>query len=455
MTAFPIAQTIAFVEDDAALRTATVQRLELEGFAVTPFDAADHALRAIDRDFAGIVISDIRLPRMDGLDFFARVRAIDPEIPVILVTGHADVAMAVAALRDGAFDFLTKPFAADALVAAARRALETRRLVIDNRALRAAAEAAQAGSDPLIGDSAAMGQLRATIRQLARADIDVLIEGETGTGKELVAHQLHMLGPRRGKPFIAVNCGALPETVAESELFGHAADSVPHSRVARTGQIEMSSGGTLLLDEIDSMPAALQARLLRVLEEREVHPIGVDRPRLVDLHVVATTKRPLDELVAANAFRADLFYRLGVVRLRVPALRERREDIAQLFAAFVEEASERIGGASFRLDDAIRRRLDGGDWPGNVRELRNFAFQAVLGVSQMEEAAAPAAGTLADRTRAFEVAVIEETLHRHRGNVAAAMRELGIPRKTLYDKMNRLGIVPRGFRQPGARGGGR
>jgi two-component system C4-dicarboxylate transport response regulator DctD len=438
-------QTVLFVEDDAELRAATVQRLELEGIAVRACPSADAALPLIDADFAGIVVTDIRMPGTDGLQLFARVREIDPELPVILVTGHADVAMAVGALRAGAFDFLTKPFAADMLVAAVRRALAQRRLVTDNRALRAAAASAQAESDPLVGESAAMAQLRAQIRQLASADVDVLVEGETGTGKELVALQLHRQGPRRGKPFIAVNCGALPEALAESELFGHAADSVPQTRLSRIGQIEASSGGTLLLDEIDSMPLTLQAKLLRVLEEREVQPIGSDRPRAVDLHVIATSKRPIEEAVAAGDFRPDLFYRLDVMRLRVPALRQRGGDALLLFAAFVEEARARFDRAAPPLTDAVRRHLQAHDWPGNVRELRNFAWQTVLGEDEARPEA-PSDGTLAERVRAFEKELIEAALAAHRGRVTAVLRQLGVPRKTFYDKVARLGIDVSAFR---------
>lgn len=450
---FPTEQSIFFVEDDAPLRQATIQTLELAGLSVRPFASATEALPEIRPDFAGAIISDIRMPGIDGLQLLERVRAIDPDIPVILITGHADVAMAVGALRDGAFDFLTKPFATDHLVAAANKALEKRLLVLDNRRLRAAAEVDEGG--PLIGDSAAMVQLRSTIRQLALADIDVLVEGETGTGKELAALLLHRMGTRRSRPFIAVNCGALPEALAEVGLFGHAADSVPHTRLARVGQIEASSGGTLLLDEIDSMALPLQSRLLRVLEEREVHPIGDTRPRSVDLRVIATTKTDLADAAMHGRFRPDLYYRLNLVRLRVPPLRERPEDIASLFARFVEEAKQQAGVTEFLLTDAMRRHLRSHDWPGNVRELRNFAFGAVLGLA--EPAAAVPAGprpSLPSRVNQFEAQAIEEALRATGGSVAAALPLLGIPRKTFYDKVARLGIRVEDFRTRGGAGKG-
>ena len=330
MTFPAMAQTVFFVDDDPQLREANVQALELAALDVAAFGDAQSALSRIDAGFAGVVVSDIRMPRMDGLQLFARLREIDPEIPVILITGHADVPMAIAALKDGAFDFLTKPFASDHLIAATRKAMETRRLVLDNRALRSAM-AAESRS-PLIGDSPVMTRLRDMIAQIARADIDVLIEGETGTGKELAALLLHRQGPRRGKPFVAVNCGALPEALAESELFGHERGAGAPGLSERIGRIEASNGGTLFLDEIDSMSPAVQTKMLRVLEEREVLRLGGDAPRPLRLRVVAAAKTDLEAAMRSGAFRQDLFYRLNVVRLRIPPLRERRSDIPQLFA---------------------------------------------------------------------------------------------------------------------------
>lgn len=443
MTFPAMAQTVFFVDDDPQLREANVQALELAALDVAAFGDAQSALSRIDAGFAGVVVSDIRMPRMDGLQLFARLREIDPEIPVILITGHADVPMAIAALKDGAFDFLTKPFASDHLIAATRKAMETRRLVLDNRALRAAME--RESDSPLIGDSPAMIRLRETIAQVAKADIDVLVEGETGTGKELVARLLHRQGPRRGQPFVAVNCGALPEALAEAELFGQ--ESGASGSFGRAGRIESSSRGTLFLDEIDSMPLAVQAKMLRVLEEREVLRVGGDEPRPLRLHVVAAAKSDLEGASRAGTFRNDLFYRLNVVRLRVPPLRERRSDIPQLFAHFVGEAVEQVGGVRFRMNDAVRRRLADHDWPGNVRELRNFAFSAVLNLPpdptiMTDEDPV----SLPERINRFEAAVIQEALAATGGAIGPALDLLGIPRKTLYDKMSRLRISPRSFR---------
>jgi two-component system C4-dicarboxylate transport response regulator DctD len=432
---------IRFVDDDAKLREVNIESLELEGLTARPFAGAEEALADIDPNFAGIFISDIRMPRVDGLALLARVRAIDPEIPVILITGHADVPMALGALRDGAFDFLTKPFSADHLLSSARRALDGRRLVLENRRLREAAIVAE-DSLPLIGETPVMRQLRQTIIEVAQADFDVLIEGETGTGKELVALLLHRGGIRRGRPFVAVNCGALPEVLAESELFG-AIDG----RGTRTGRIESANRGTLFLDEIDSMGLAVQVKLLRVLEEREVTPPGADSPRPLDMRVVAAAKRDLGEAVSEGNFRDDLYYRLNVIRLRLPPLRERRADVPLLFAHFLALAAQKIRRSLPAIDARTRRHLVEHDWPGNVRELRNFAHRCALGMPD-----APltdptvSAPPLPERIAQFEATIIRDTLASVGGNIAEATELLGIPRKTLYDKLARHEISLSEFR---------
>jgi two-component system C4-dicarboxylate transport response regulator DctD len=436
---------VLFVEDDETLRVATAQALELAGFEVMAFADAEAALARVAPDFDGVIVSDIRMPRMDGIELLGRLLALDPDLSVILVTGHGDVPMAVKALHDGALDFLTKPFATDHLAASVRRGLERRSLVLDNRRLRAAM-AAQDDEYGLIGDSPAMGALRETIRRVAAADVDVLIEGETGTGKELVARLIHRQGPRRARPFIAVNCGALSEAGAEIELFGHAADSVAQTRLSRIGQIAASDRGTLLLDEIDSMPLGVQAKLLRVLEEREVQRVGDQRPTVVNLHVIATTKSDLAAASEAGRFRPDLFYRLATLRLRVPPIRERASDRFQLFASFLEEARLALGRADTEIDATAHARLRDHDWPGNVRELRNFAFEAMLGHQQPNPA--PGAGeSLLEHMASYEAELIRLALVRHCGSASKLCTELGLPRKTLYDKLRRHGLRPADFRR--------
>jgi len=438
-------QTVILVEDDDDLRAASIQALTLAGLQVRPFSSAAPALKAITPDFTGVVVSDFRMPGIDGLQLFAKIREIDPEIPVILITGHADVFMAIAALRGGVSDFLTKPFANDHLIGSVERALNMRRLVMDNRMLRGLGDV---GDSPIIGETPVMLRLREQIAQLAKAEIDVLIEGETGTGKELVALLLHRMSGRRTRPFVPVNSGALTETVAEADLLGQAASVLGHGRIDRVGRIEASDHGTLFLDEIDSMPRTLQATMLRVLEEREVLPIGAREPKPLDLRVIAATKRSLRTLVAQGDFREDLLYRLDVVRLCIPPLRERREDIPLLFAHFTQEAATKLRAPPFRMTDAVRQRLIDHDWPGNVRELRNFAFAAAAGAatSSAEEVQASGRLSLAQRVERFEAVLIREARQASSGDIRDTMDSLGIPRKTLYDKLSRHEINPGDYR---------
>jgi len=435
-----LSQPVIFIEDDDQLRAATTQALEIARLSVQSFSRAQPALDAITGAFDGAIVSDIRMPGMDGLELLAAVRSIDRDIPLVLVTGHADVQMAVNALKNGAFDFLSKPFATDHLVAVVKRALEHRALLIDNRRLRAAAEANDAES-PLIGTSLPMAQLRSVIRQLAAADLDVLVEGETGVGKEIVAALLHRLGPRAGRPFIAVNCAALIESSFELALFGHAEDVVPHTRLARKGQIALSNRGTLLLDEIDSMPLTMQARLLRVLEEREVQPLGAERPEPLNLHVIATSKADLEQAVVEGRFRADLFHRLAMTRLRVPPLREREDDAVLLFDIFVEEAKTQLGKPDFKADRSTLRQLKKRSWPGNVRELRNHAFSVVLGQASLAASESSCdERPLKERVAAFEAEAIAEAFSQTNGSVREAIQKLGLPAKTFYDKVSKLGL---------------
>ncbi|KTE30944.1 MULTISPECIES: sigma-54-dependent transcriptional regulator [unclassified Sphingopyxis] len=444
MSFFTDSQTIFFVDDDASLRAANVQTLDLAGLGVEAFADAASVLPHIARDFPGIVVTDIRMPGMDGLELRAAIHAIDPDIPVVLITGHADVTMAVRALHDGAFDFLAKPFAADHLVGVVRRALAHRALILDNRRLTAAAAAIDS---PLIGESPAMERLRETIAQLAQADIDVLVEGETGTGKELVAHMLHRQSRRSAASLVAVNCAALPHELAEAELFGSDLIDRASGKLGQAGRIRSAHRGTLFLDEIDTMHPAVQAKLLRVIEEREVQPVGASAPEPVDLRVVAATKTDLMDAVRAGDFREDLYYRLHVVKLRIPPLRERRSDIPQTFAYFLDEAAAKMGAEGFRIDDAVRRHLVEHDWPGNVRELKNFAYSVVLDLpSDPGRSALAPDMSLAERMARFEATILRDTLAAAKGDIAAAMAMLGVPRKTLYDKLARHAINPKDFR---------
>ncbi len=330
---------IILVEDDPAVRLGSEQAFTLAGIPVKGFPDAEGALQKIGQDFAGVIVSDVKLPGQDGLSLMNRVLALDPEIPVILVTGHGDITMAVTAMRAGAYDFIEKPFTSERLVEVGRRALEKRRLVLENRGLREQL-LLEKGETLLIGESPRMQGVRRLILAVAPTQVDVLVRGETGTGKEVVARALHRASGRTGQ-FVALNCGALPESVFESEVFGHEAGAFTGALKRRIGKMEFAKGGTLLLDEIESMPLTLQVKLLRVLQERVVERLGGNESIAVDCRVVAATKSDLQKEVDAGRFRADLLYRLDVVAIDIPALRERREDIPLLFAHFVRLAAQR------------------------------------------------------------------------------------------------------------------
>ncbi|MES5097927.1 sigma-54 dependent transcriptional regulator [Agrobacterium sp. BA1120] len=451
-----VSGTIYLVDDDSQLRKAMVQTLELAGMTVMPFPKAEQALEALSKDFGGVVITDVRMPGMDGLQFFERLRQIDPDLPVILITGHGDVPMAVAALHNGAYDFISKPFPAERMVESARRALEKRRLVMENRALKRAAMRAE-DDLPLIGQTPAMERLRNTLRHIADTDVDVLVAGETGSGKEVVATALHNWSKRRAKGnFVALNCGALPETIIESELFGHEAGAFTGAQKKRIGRIEHSSGGTLFLDEIESMPPGVQVRMLRVLEMRQVSPVGSNEERPVDIRVVAAAKVDLGDPQQRGDFRDDLYYRLNVVTLSIPPLRERKADVPLLFSHFTKKASARFGMPIPPITASVSRHLTDHDWPGNVRELGHFAERVVLGLEGHADVATQpadhrdASGTLAERMDREEAQIIREALEKFDGDVAGTIGALGIARKTFYDKLQRHDISRSDYVQKGS-----
>ena len=437
---------VAFIDDDGALRAANVQTLQLAGLEVQAFSSAEDALRVLSDGFAGVVVSDIRMPNMDGRQLFRRLREQDEHLPVILITGHADVAEAVEAMHDGVYDFVPKPYAPERLVNSVRRALEKRRLIFENRQLRADAAAAQ--SDwPLIGQTSVMERLRSTLRQLANADVDVLLEGETGVGKELAARALHSWGRRRDREFVAVDCAALPAATLDSELFGHELGAFNGAIRQRIGRIQQADRGTLFLDEIETLALDAQGKFLRVLEEREVVPLGSNRVHTLDIRVVAAAKPALAEAVASGAFRRDLFHRLDVVRIRIPPLRERREDVPLLFAHFLARACERLDGPPPVIDDGVRWRLLNYDWPGNVRELSHYAQRVALGLGSEAKTDPTPARPLPERIAAYEAHLIAETLAACGGDVRSSLEMLGIPRKTFYDKIERHGLDLDGYRR--------
>jgi two-component system C4-dicarboxylate transport response regulator DctD len=434
---------ILLIDDDDGMRHSTAQALELAGLSVTALARAEDALALLGPGFNGAVVSDIRMPEMDGMALLAAAHAMDGDIPVILFTGHADVQLAVEAMRRGAYDFIEKPFRVQDLATVLRRACDHRALVIDNRRLRAVAGKRDDIEARLPGRSQSMVDLRALVRAIGASDADALVVGPTGSGKEVVARALHDLSARAGKPFIAIDCLALPEQLFESELFGHEAGAFAGALRPRYGKFEHARGGTVLLDEIGSMPIDMQARLLRVLQDRTISRLGSNEQITLDLRFIATSKADLRAAVTERRFREDLFWRLNVAVLHVPALATRREDIPLLFQQLVRESAARHGLTEMPVAAGRLAALAARDWPGNVRELRNSAERFVLGLDPFDPTSGsvrPASNRLADRMADYERSLIAGAISAHGGKLKAVYESLGIGRKTLYEKMQRHGL---------------
>ncbi|MCR6498080.1 sigma-54 dependent transcriptional regulator [Shinella sp. CPCC 101442] len=433
---------VLLIDDDEEMRRSSAQALELFDFVVETFSAAEPVLERVGYSFDGVVVSDIRMPGMDGMTLLQRVREVDPEVPVILVTGHADVQLAVSAMRAGVYDFVEKPFAAQHLAVVIRRAMDRRSLVLENRRLRAVAGKRDDIEARLPGRTQIMVDLRYRLRAIGATDADTLIIGETGVGKEVVARALHDISGRAGRPFIAINCAALPDNLIESELFGHEAGAFPGAVRPRYGKFEHGRGGTILLDEIGSMPFDLQAKFLRVLQERVITRLGSNEPVPLDVRFIATSKVDLDAEVAAGRFRADLFYRLNVATLHVPALSQRLADIPLLFLQLVREAAARYMRSDIDVAPELLTEIAARGWPGNVRELRNAADRLVLGLPATPEENQPDAGPqrLADRVASYERGLIASALAAHGGSLKPVYEQLGVSRKTLYEKMQKYGL---------------
>lgn len=410
--------TIALVDDDDDFRAALTQALELAGHHVRPFVDAPSALAKIDAGFPGVVVTDVRMPGMSGIDFFHQLRGIDPELPVILMTGHGDVAMAVDAIKAGAWDFLTKPFPGEALAAALQRAGTARALALENRRLRAAASEADIA---LVGEAPAIRRLREMIPMLADAALDLVLEGGTGTGKELFARLLHRASRRSRHRFQLLDCATVPPAILERELFG------------RGGIVARADRGTLFLDHLDLAPAELHHRLAQFAETRTVAMEQRD-PDPVDVRIVAT----IDD-GAASRLPPGLYHRLAGVALRLPTLAERMDDIPLLFAHLAAQAAERHRRPLPPLSEAAHAAA-GHAWPGNVRELERAAERFVLGLEAPTGPFLTDAQTLTERLDAYERMVILEAIAMSGGEINAAVSALGLPRKTFYYRVKRLGI---------------
>jgi len=441
---------VLFIEDDPPVRSSLAQTLELAGLDVCAIASAEEALRQLTPAWQGIVISDVRLPGMDGLTLLTEVCRLDSDIPVILITGHGDVEMAVAAMRAGAYDFIEKPFTPERFVETAIRAMEKRMLRVAVEALRSQLHEKTGIEAALLGGSAAMQRVREQILMLAATSADVMILGETGSGKELVARCLHDHSKRRDRNFVAINCGGLPDTLLESELFGHEAGAFTSASKRRIGKIEHANGGTLLLDEIESMPLSFQVKLLRVLQERKIERLGSNEERQVDVRVIAATKVDLLELSRQQKFRMDLYYRINVAVLELPPLRDRKEDVPILFEHFVAQAAKKYDREPPPLNSDHMCDLMAHDWPGNVREIRNAADRFVLKVGAVSGPATVAVpigpATLTQQMDVVEKALIEQALKQHNGSPLAAVEALGIGKKTLYEKLRRHNIAIKDFR---------
>ena len=453
-------QRIMVVDDDRYLLMAIDQTLSLNGYAVDTFSSPVEALDQLDKKEYAAVVTDIKMPVMDGLQFLNHVKAADRELPVIMITGHGDIALAVTAIQGGAYDFLQKPVDEDVLLACLVRAMEKRRLVLENR--RLSLSLAEQRQDltrfyGLIGNHPAMHRLYDIIKAVAAESDPVLICGETGTGKELVARAIHEIGSRADHPFVAVNMGAMPAEMMESEFFGHLKGAFTGAMQRKIGKFEYAGEGTLFLDEICSLPVALQSKLLRVLEEKIITPLGSNTPIPVGARIIAATNKDLEQEIAQETFRQDLYFRLSVLPVRIQPLRERKEDIPLLVEFFRQEYSYGKMQAPPPFSAATIREICDNPWPGNVRELRNHVRRlCILGSiepneskerGKKEAAAVPGNGlplkTYMDRT---EKDYIEATLRRNGGQVVSTCSQLGISRKSFYDKINRFAIDLKSFR---------
>lgn len=436
---------VIFIDDESDIRLAIEQSFELEEISARFFASAEEALLAIKSDgLPKVVITDICLPGLSGENILSSILHQDPEIPVILITGHGDISMAVNALRNGAYDFIEKPFAIDRLIDTTRRALEKRSLTIENQALKRSLKASQALGPRIIGDTPSIQQLRDTIVHIADTNADILLFGETGTGKELFARSIHEQSPRRDSNFVAINCGAVPENLIESELYGHEKGAFTGADSQRIGKFEHANGGTLFLDEIESMPMQAQIRLLRVLQERVIERVGSNELVPIDIRVIAATKVDLKQAASEGSFREDLYYRLNVVTLDLPPLRQRKEDIPTLFHHFLLVAASRYGKSAPAIESQQIHQLMSHDWPGNVRELRNAAERFVLlgklSAFNDTQGSEPRDLGLAEQVAEFEKSLIEQALSHNQGSIKLTMKQLQLARKTLYDKMQKHGL---------------
>ena len=445
---------VLVVDDERKMRRVLQMLLEQMGLESTPAESGEEALAAFQQEKFDLVLTDLRMPGMGGMAWIEKLRTLDTEVPVIVLTAYGTVQTAVEAMKHGAFDFILKPFDVDAVEVVVRNALELTRYRTENRYLREQYDAPTAFEN-IVGTSAAMQRIFDLVQRVAPTKSAVLITGETGTGKELVARAIHNRSPRAPKLFVPLNCAAIPADLLESELFGHTRGAFTGAQAARIGKFEIADGGTLFLDEIGDMPYPLQAKLLRVLQEGIVEPVGSNRRVPVDVRVVSSTNRDLAAGMQAGSFREDLYYRLNVFHLAVPPLRERREDVRPLFESFLRRFAGELGKSDLHLAADAIPVLETYDWPGNVRELQNLVERAVV----LSSAAAidgaflrtllPATaaaetdeppideGGLEGAVAQLERKLILRALAENGDNKAEAARRLGVSERTLWYKLKK------------------
>lgn len=434
------AMKVAIVDDEQDMRQSISQWLALSGFDTETYASAEEALKSIGADYPGVVVSDIKMPGMDGMSFLKKLMSLDSGLPVIMITGHGDVPMAVEAMRVGAFDFLEKPFNPDRMTELAKRASQSRRMSLDNRALRRELSDGSVLIKKLIGASAAMERLREDILDLGQADGHVLIDGETGTGKTLVAHALHAVGPRAGKKFVVVSCAAFTEDVLGSRLFG------PIGENGQIPLVEEARGGTLVLEDIEALSQGLQARLLTFIN---------DQGMPAETRIIGICNEHEPGKTVENALRPDLYYRLSALKIVLPPLRSRGEDILTLFARMTEQFADEYGCDAPQVTAQEAAQLLQAPWPGNVRQLINVAERAVLqnrrgsgSIASLLMADTEDTGSamttegkpLKEYVESFEKMLIDNTMRRHKGSITSVMDELCLPRRTLNEKMAKYGL---------------
>jgi two-component system, NtrC family, nitrogen regulation response regulator NtrX len=456
---------LLLVDDDANTLASLSRAFRLAGHEATVCDNASRAVELLRTETFDLIFSDVVMPGKSGLEFLEEIKSAGVKSPVILISGQANIEMAVRATKLGALDFLEKPLSTDKLLVTVENALRLSRLEDENRELKR-----RLGKHQLVGSGVAMKKLLAQIDRVAASETRVCILGETGTGKELVARAIHDRSQRRDMAFITLNCAAVPAELIESELFGHEKGAFTGAAGRHIGKFEQAEGGTLFLDEIGDMPVAMQAKLLRVLEESEIERVGGDRPVKVNVRVVVATHRNLEELVAQNTFRRDLFHRVYVFPLFLPALRERPEDFAELLAHFARQVASQNGWKEKEFAEDAIAMLQRYSWPGNVRELRNIVERLVLLAEGQKVSAedvqlvlpaaiapahdnasssfAAASGTLAARTESFEKEVLLAEIRRHNFHMTNVARALGLERSHLYKKCQQLGIDLQSLRRP-------